>query len=228
MRIRYVCEIKSVAVFCRSLLFRARLFVTLCRLWQMDSHKVLGAGGEFADVVQFVERVRRSKILFLRAMLIFGVDPQEHEALRAQQRRPAVDPCRRALHARRNRNPHPLQPPQRAELACRCVCASYHPALCCRLLNRLMLGGRLRQVGPELVLDRLPRQHGEDEDWRPRQHPYTLTAQPPLRHLNMLVALFFPSVLTRFRFRIRRLLRPGHYGQVPLPRELCFGARPRG
>jgi hypothetical protein len=26
----------------------------------MDSHKVLGAGGEFADVVQFVERVRRT------------------------------------------------------------------------------------------------------------------------------------------------------------------------
>ena len=28
------------------------------RLWEMDSHKVLGAGGEFADVVQFVETVR--------------------------------------------------------------------------------------------------------------------------------------------------------------------------
>jgi hypothetical protein len=34
------------------------LFVTPCRLWEMDSHKVLGAGGEFADVVQFVETVR--------------------------------------------------------------------------------------------------------------------------------------------------------------------------
>jgi hypothetical protein len=27
----------------------------------MDSHKVLGAGGEFADVVQFVERVHRRR-----------------------------------------------------------------------------------------------------------------------------------------------------------------------
>jgi hypothetical protein len=27
----------------------------------MDSHKVLGAGGEFADVVQFVETVRYTR-----------------------------------------------------------------------------------------------------------------------------------------------------------------------
>jgi 20S proteasome alpha/beta subunit len=44
--------------------FISVLFLTLppplppLRLWEMDSHKVLGAGGEFADVVQFVETVR--------------------------------------------------------------------------------------------------------------------------------------------------------------------------
>ena len=101
---------------------------------------------------------------FSRALLIFGADPQEHEALRAQQRRPPFHPRRRALHPRRNRDAHPLQPPQRAELACRC-----EPALCCRLFSRLMLRGRLRQVGAQLVLDRLFGQHGEDEDWGPRQ-----------------------------------------------------------
>jgi hypothetical protein len=35
----------------------------------MDSHKVLGAGGEFADVVQFVETVRQ--IRFTRTSMLF-------------------------------------------------------------------------------------------------------------------------------------------------------------
>jgi hypothetical protein len=33
----------------------------------MDSHKVLGAGGEFADVVQFVETVRLTRCSFSAA-----------------------------------------------------------------------------------------------------------------------------------------------------------------
>jgi hypothetical protein len=66
----------------------------------MDSHKVLGAGGEFADVVQFVETVRQSPPARPRAELTAASDSQEHEAVRAEQRRASFDACCSALHPR--------------------------------------------------------------------------------------------------------------------------------
>jgi hypothetical protein len=77
----------------------------------MDSHKVLGAGGEFADVVQFVETVRPT-CYFCNIVCFAEIksDSKEHEALRAEQRRSFVNARCCTFYPGRNCGSHPFEP----------------------------------------------------------------------------------------------------------------------
>jgi hypothetical protein len=118
-----------MSLFARPHLLCFLFCITLRRLWEMDSHKVLGAGGEFADVVQFVETVRPRCLCLFAHVADIESDSQEHEALRAEQRCAAINARCCAFYPRRNCWSHSLEPAQRPELARWCVRAYSVPGV---------------------------------------------------------------------------------------------------